>query len=280
MKLVNMIYRILKNTLIISICLCTSVTSFAAVSVSDDSTFITKAEFAADLSNISNRISQVENSIDARIDSLVSQYLTRNGIWNGANQIVLNNLGTTPTTIDTLKVLENINKTGLLLLPYYIDIDYKVGICNGNFDSKSSDSIDRAMGSPVYYMININVGMYNDANDVPYQTKNYYFGLSSEYDTGNTEEYRLVLNEQPSGVFVFFVAKGDSVKLKFNSTLEACMDWWSFSMASPITGNANTLSGKAIASGNGTSTTNYGNWINNSYYNFAFGVKGTTVAVY
>ena len=47
-----------------------------------------KAEFAADLNNLSNRMAQLENSLDAKIDSLVSSYLTRNGIWNGAKQTV------------------------------------------------------------------------------------------------------------------------------------------------------------------------------------------------
>ena len=276
----NMIYKIMKITIIISLCLCFTLTSFAAVSVSDGSAFITKAEFAADLNNLSNRMAQVENSIDARIDSLVSQYLTRNGIWNGASQIVQNNLGTSPTTDEDVRVLENVSKTGLVLMPYYLDLDYKIGICNGAYSGKSDDSIGRAMGSPIYYMININIGMYNEANDSAYQTRNYFFGLTSEYDTGNTENYRLVLNERPSGIFMFFLSKGDNVKLKFNTSLEARMDWWALTMAAPIIGNTKTLSGKAIAAGNGTSTSNYGNWITNSYYNFGFGINGSTVAVY
>ena len=60
--------------------------SFAAISVSDGSAFVTKAEFSADLNNLSNRMSALENSIDAKIDSLVSSYLSRNGIWNGEKQ--------------------------------------------------------------------------------------------------------------------------------------------------------------------------------------------------
>ena len=69
--------------LILSISL---INSFAAISVSDGSAFVTKAEFAADLNNLSNRMSTLENSLDAKIDSLVSSYLSRNGIWNGEKQ--------------------------------------------------------------------------------------------------------------------------------------------------------------------------------------------------
>ena len=73
--------------LILSISLINSV---AAISVSDGSAFVTKAEFAADLNNLSNRMSTLENSLDAKIDSLVSSYLSRNGIWNGEKQEILN----------------------------------------------------------------------------------------------------------------------------------------------------------------------------------------------
>ena len=72
--------------LILSISLINSV---AAISVSDGSAFVTKAEFAADLNNLSNRMSTLENSLDAKIDSLVSSYLSRNGIWNGEKQTKL-----------------------------------------------------------------------------------------------------------------------------------------------------------------------------------------------
>ena len=74
--------------LILSISLINSV---AAISVSDGSAFVTKAEFAADLNNLSNRMSTLENSLDAKIDSLVSSYLSRNGIWNGEKQELINN---------------------------------------------------------------------------------------------------------------------------------------------------------------------------------------------
>ena len=78
--------RIFRIILTISICLSICIPSNAAVSVSDGSAFITSAEFNADLNNLSNRMATLENSIDAKIDSLVSSYLTRNGIWNGEKQ--------------------------------------------------------------------------------------------------------------------------------------------------------------------------------------------------
>ena len=78
--------RTFRIILTISICLSICIPANAAVSVSDGSAFITNAEFNAGLNNLSNRMATLENSIDAKIDSLVSSYLTRNGIWNGEKQ--------------------------------------------------------------------------------------------------------------------------------------------------------------------------------------------------
>ena len=81
-----MIIRKSKTILILYLCIAISFTSNAAVSVSDGSAFITSAEFSSDINNLENRLAYLENSMDAKIDSMVSSYLTRNGIWNGAKQ--------------------------------------------------------------------------------------------------------------------------------------------------------------------------------------------------
>ena len=80
--------KLFKTTLLFFVVFVMIFNSFAAISVSDGSAFVTKAEFSADLNNLSNRMSALENSIDAKIDSLVSSYLSRNGIWNGEKQTV------------------------------------------------------------------------------------------------------------------------------------------------------------------------------------------------
>lgn len=86
-----MLKKIFKTIIIFSFILSTIIPTNAAVSVSDGSAFVTKAEFSADLNNLSNRMASLENSLDAKIDSLVSSYLTRNGIWNGAKQTLISN---------------------------------------------------------------------------------------------------------------------------------------------------------------------------------------------
>ena len=87
-----MLKKMFKTILVLSLCIGVVLPTNAAVSVSDGSAFVTKAEFAADLNNLSNRMAQLENSLDAKIDSLVSSYLTRNGIWNGAKQEINDNI--------------------------------------------------------------------------------------------------------------------------------------------------------------------------------------------
>lgn len=77
-----MIKSIIKITFITCLCFSFVLHTMAAISVSDGSAFVTKAEFSADLNNMSNRMAQLENALDAKIDSLVSTYLNKNGIWN------------------------------------------------------------------------------------------------------------------------------------------------------------------------------------------------------
>ena len=81
-----MLKRIFRTILVLSLILGIVIPSNAAVLVSDGSAFVTKSEFDADVNNLSNRMAQLENSLDAKIDSLVSSYITRNGIWNGELQ--------------------------------------------------------------------------------------------------------------------------------------------------------------------------------------------------
>ena len=82
-----MFSKIIKTIFILNLCLAMTVYA-GSVNVSDGSAFITKAEMAYTLNNLSNRMVQLENSLDSKIDGLVSSYLTRNGVWNGVKQTI------------------------------------------------------------------------------------------------------------------------------------------------------------------------------------------------
>ena len=82
--------KLSKKFLLFMLIIIFPIQSFAAVSVSDGSAFVSKSEFSSTINNISNRMSLMENTLDAKIDSLVSSYLSRNGIWNGDKQKIEN----------------------------------------------------------------------------------------------------------------------------------------------------------------------------------------------
>ena len=80
------VIKIIKKIILFLLIIILPINSFAAVSVSDGSAFVSKSEFSSTINNLSNRMSHIENTLDAKIDSLVSSYLSRNGIWNGEKQ--------------------------------------------------------------------------------------------------------------------------------------------------------------------------------------------------
>ena len=91
--------KLSKRFLLLILIIIFPVSNFAAVSVSDGSAFVSKSEFSSTINNISNRMSIIENTLDAKIDSLVSSYLSRNGIWNGDKQTLTNTTIDFPTPI-------------------------------------------------------------------------------------------------------------------------------------------------------------------------------------
>ena len=127
------IIKFIKCLIIIISLFCTNI--FAAISVSDGSAFVTKTEFSSKVSSLSNRMDIVENSIDAKIDSLVSSYLSRNGIWSGlvinhASSVYLNLTQNTTVVLNdfmamrprqTVCTAAQVKKSGLLVGSCSID---------------------------------------------------------------------------------------------------------------------------------------------------------------
>ena len=156
--------RLLKITLIISICFM-NVVSYSAISVSDGSAFVSKAEFSADVNALSNRMAQLENALDSKIDSLVSTYLTKNGIWNakkqtltsykrftntvtGANLCTMYKTGTTANLnniVDGLTgthytLVNSLDKSGLVNVTYNTTGSaIAIAVTSNNFSGKKID---------------------------------------------------------------------------------------------------------------------------------------------
>ena len=82
--------RFFKTIIIFCICIGITIPVNAAVSVSDNSAFITKAEALAVAQSLSERIIVLENTVDEKIDNLITAYLERNGVWNAQEQVRIN----------------------------------------------------------------------------------------------------------------------------------------------------------------------------------------------
>lgn len=135
-----MMIKVFKTLLIFCLCFDQVFTINAAISVSDGSAFVTKAEFAADLNNLSSRMASLENNLDSKIDSLVSTYLSKNGIWNASkvdidrtkSKLNKSNFITSWTTNDNLtkEVWSKsalVQKTGMCIATVHLQ-GYKDGV--------------------------------------------------------------------------------------------------------------------------------------------------------
>ena len=171
-----MLKKIFKTIFIL--CICVSITlpvNAGSVNVSDSSAFITKSEMAYQLNNLSNRMYQLENSLDSKIDTLVSSYLTRNGIWNGQDQTYLVAKNTYYTSTGVLsQTFVKPNKTGLLFT--YIISNYKHALqC---FADTKPDYESIVNGNA-----NINVRIYGSNSSEPVWSNTKVVTWAGQWDT-------------------------------------------------------------------------------------------------
>ena len=242
--------KIFKTIFISILCMGISLPTNAAVSVSDGSAFVTKAEFSADLNNLSNRMAQLENSLDAKIDSLVSSYLTRNGIWNGAKQEIAQTVGYLSVRYGFTKG-SNVTKYDL--------INYVTSSGAGwSSSSRQQSYIARYNSAATYNLVN----SVNKSGMIVFntQTTNYrqssltrcsYGFTSTTGSSANGDHFAFVYTQDfiywingskeggrahcefiataapaalrcpqmPSGTVLFFVSKGDKITLQDSSNL-------------------------------------------------------------
>ena len=172
-----MLRKVFKTILVFTICLGITIPANAGnVSVSDGSAFITKSEFSYELNNLSTRMEQLENSLDSKIDTLVSSYLTRNGVWNGVKQSLLWNEWTHDTVppskgseMQIIKkdvLIDKLSKSGLLFYQ------------GSYYDKSQTDSSTSALG----YGFNCRTKGNNSAGS------SLYIGIRLIQDDGNVEK--------------------------------------------------------------------------------------------
>ena len=131
-----MLKRIFKTIFILVLCFGTVTSTHAAVtSVSEGSSFITKAEFTSLVNEASDRIEDLELQVDTKINELVESFLARNNIWHPQKQILNGNtqMELMPCTVtlsdnkatgeqtiqDRAVCIDEIKKSGLMVISLF-----------------------------------------------------------------------------------------------------------------------------------------------------------------
>ena len=190
----NKLLKVSKKFLLFILMIVLSINSFAAVSVQDGSTFVTKAEFSVDMNNLSNRMSKLENSIDTKIDSYVSAYLNENGVWNSDKQKLHFD--------DTVYVGLNGNGNNKILMYY-------------NFVPSRSNSNAFTTSSQSYHYDITNVQSTNTINNDA--------GTATSNVSAQTEK-TLILSTTKSGLMV----------IKYDKQFSMIQDDWSSDLSNKV----------------------------------------------
>lgn len=221
--------KIFKIIFILSLCLGLSLSSIAAgqVNVSDGSAFITKSELSYELNNLSSRMTQLENSLDSKIDTLVSSYLTRNGVWNGDNQAL---------TIDTFEIngtdlakalekrskyyslpndseeenffgnyilIDNISKSGMISVKVV-----SKGYAQSTRYSRDGNGTDNVGTGSVYVIFNVDSDIKSTYPIGKLDSSKYGKSQRSTFSAG---DYLIFATTDSIFVLQFFVQKGDKL---------------------------------------------------------------------
>lgn len=198
-----------KFLIILSLIISLTIPSYSAVSVSDGSAFITKSESDAEFNNLQSRMSIFENSLDAKIDSLVSSYLSRNGIWNGANQQL-----ETTDTIGIVGVEKNTSYPNQRYMyysyPYYNET---TDISNWTNVPANHTSFFSMGTHTTYYILKTTSTDVNDFTLVQKTTKPGLMHIKYDVQFSNTDDWK------------------DTGELNQNSQISCCIPDGSFSGA-------------------------------------------------
>ena len=143
--------KIFKTIMILTICLGITLPSYAAISVSDGSAFMTKAEFMADVNNLSSRIAQLEIDFDKVLDTKINSYIEQKGFWQPTPQTFAVFGTTALNTMTNVKPFDVTDKTGsvkgvsILLKQDLITMMNDTGMCLMNLSYKANTTTDANM---------------------------------------------------------------------------------------------------------------------------------------
>lgn len=236
--------KLLKKILTVSLIFALSFPTFSAVSVSDGSSFVSKAEFDAYKTDTNIFMTNLENSLDSKIESLVTTYLSTNGIWNGATQVITEAKKTTTVSFSGIvfststkrvngishytQVATNvftIDKSGLLFLNVSLSgtSDYNEIIIKGyNFSSGHID--DALTGVFMLGFYTSSIGAKDDFISTISASSGYSDHTGNIITTASLD--RSIWLPAPWGnhVLMGFVNKNDQVN--FGTGISVFASWW------------------------------------------------------
>ena len=124
---------LLKKFFCLLLVMCVVSPSYADLATSDNSAFVTKEEFDNALNDFNERLTIFESGINSKIDSQVSSYLDRNGIWSGKQQELKNknvngfgfpaitlasNKGSCNSDLKSTLIVEKVDKSGFAVVKW------------------------------------------------------------------------------------------------------------------------------------------------------------------
>ena len=226
-----MLNRVFKTIFILTLCLGISLPANAGnVNVSEGSAFITKSELSYQLNVLSQRMTQLENSLDSKIDKLVSSYLTRNGIWSGVpQQINTSSWSITDTslpgftsgrsydtTLNRQRIVNKINKSGYCSIVMSQKSQYSERIFGMWYKAGTGNARVYDSTFAIFGYITNKSGTVDASAKISYPVglgfgKCYYDGNGTNNTGGNASQSFGVWTQTTEVIktYYFFVEKGD-----------------------------------------------------------------------
>lgn len=236
-----MIINILKKFFCLILIFFYTFSCYASLTASDGSAFITREEYESSVKDFDSRLTTFEAGLNTKIDSQVSSYLDRNGIWSGSKQDILIEYMDVPspksqisagssyvTTYSDYKLICKCSKSGMMSIKPHIFGNGFWGYIQKASAATKNLSEDGLSVLLLFQVLNEDPLPNKELAEDPDTIKNVwalYLGGSQPYTYNGTTwpgMYTLRFNwpteaEKETTTIYFFVTKDDRIYIKFKA---------------------------------------------------------------